>query len=125
MAREIDINITNQLDFTGFGDPDPNNALLVFEHEGEYHFYQVSMNPLDFKRKKLQVPNYKVIHHEVRCIIPENLEQEVEAEIDKIEGIKPMLIKEIVPLSGDLQYKLDCAVVLYLLCMRYLDEEGA
>jgi hypothetical protein len=124
MAREIDFDVIEHLRFIGFEKPDPNNALLVFEHQGEHHFYHVSMDPFDYGSGKNKVPNYRVLNHDVRHVLPENLEKEVEAAMDEIEGVKPMIIKETIPLSGDLQYKLDYAVVFYLFCARYVDEEG-
>lgn len=125
MTEKIDLEDTGNLKFTGFNNVNFKNALLVFEHEGMYHFCQVEIIPKPIPKKTRMVDplDIRIFSHDERYIQQEQVRYELEELVSDDETLGCFFIEEITPIEKPLEYKLNLFALSYVLCQKYIEDQ--
>lgn len=121
---KIDLDDLKNINFTGFNSPNEDNALLVFEYRGIYHFYRVQIKDYPPKGERFIDPlEFAVLDHDIKCFTGNGPEDEARYAADRDETLGVMIAEDIIPSAESVDYKMNLIVAGYVLCKAKLDGE--
>ena len=109
----------NNVQLVLFGDYNPENTLLVFDHEDGIHFYKAQIKTRDvpvrdIKRGLINPLEYEVISHDIEWGHHVDLDVELSSRFKYDTTLSAMILNLKLP-SRTLDYKLDLSVIIYVL----------